>query len=197
MILIIDNYDSFVFNIARYVRELNFACQVIRNDAITVADIRDHFKPSHIIISPGPCTPREAGISVELVQMLGAATPILGICLGHQAIGTAYGGTIVRAEKPMHGMAAPVKHQGHPLFKGLSNPFIAGRYHSLVVDKIDLPNELAVIAESLDGEIMALAHKHYPVLGVQFHPESILTEDGYTLLNHFLHFKSPHAKPNC
>ncbi|HUL03516.1 MAG TPA: aminodeoxychorismate/anthranilate synthase component II [Gemmatimonadales bacterium] len=185
MILLIDNYDSFVFNLARYVRELGDECVVHRHDAITLDDIAA-WQPSHIIISPGPCTPSEAGISVDVVRRFGPTTPILGVCLGHQCIGAAYGAGIVRARRPMHGKASCIEHDGRGLFAGLPNPFRAGRYHSLVIGRADLPPQLHVTAIAEDGEIMAVAHARDPVVGVQFHPESVLTEHGYRMLDTFL-----------
>ncbi|HZH81188.1 MAG TPA: aminodeoxychorismate/anthranilate synthase component II [Gemmatimonadales bacterium] len=192
MILLIDNYDSFVYNLARYVRELGDETEVRRHDAITIDDI-DALRPSHIIISPGPCTPGEAGISTEVVRRFGPTIPILGVCLGHQCIGAAYGAGIVRAARPMHGKASRIHHDGRGLFAGLPNPFLAGRYHSLVVAREGLPAELRVTASAPDGEIMAVEHVRHPVLGVQFHPESVLTEYGYVLLDRFLHGVSPRA----
>lgn len=186
MILLIDNYDSFVYNLARYVRELGETPLVRRHDALGVNDIRA-LAPSHIIISPGPCSPKEAGISTETVRQLGADIPILGVCLGHQCIGAAYGGEIVRAGVPMHGKTSRIHHTGSGLFSGLPNPFEATRYHSLVIAPASMPSSLMVTATSEDGEIMAVQHAQYPVHGVQFHPESVLTEHGYRLLDHFLH----------
>jgi anthranilate synthase/aminodeoxychorismate synthase-like glutamine amidotransferase len=186
MILLIDNYDSFVYNLARYVRELGETPLVKRHDAITIDEI---FKlaPSHIIISPGPCAPKEAGISNDVVRQVGPTIPILGVCLGHQCIGEAYGGQILRAGAPMHGKTSRIHHYGTGLFEGLPNPFTATRYHSLVIAPSSLPEELRVTATSEDGEIMGVQHVEYPVHGVQFHPESVLTEHGYRLLDHFLH----------
>lgn len=186
MILLIDNYDSFVYNLARYVRELGETPLVKRHDAITAEEICA-LAPSHIIISPGPCSPGEAGISTEVVRRLGAATPILGVCLGHQCIGTAYGAAIVRAARPVHGKPSRVRHDGRGLFAGLPNPFQAARYHSLVIARAGLPAELRVTATAEDGEIMAVEHARHPVTGLQFHPESVLTEYGYVLLDRFLH----------
>jgi anthranilate synthase component 2 len=186
MILLIDNYDSFVYNLARYVRELGETPLVRRHDALTVEDVLD-LAPSHIIISPGPCSPREAGISTELVRRAGERIPILGVCLGHQCIGAAYGGVIARAGVPMHGKISRIHHEGAGIFSGLPSPFIATRYHSLVIAPGSIPAALRVTATSEDGEIMAVQHVTYPVYGVQFHPESVLTEHGYRLLDHFLH----------
>ncbi len=192
MILLIDNYDSFVYNLARYVRELGEQTVVRRHDATTYDEI-EALHPSHIIISPGPCTPGEAGISTEVVRRFGPTIPILGVCLGHQCIGAAYGAGIVRAARPMHGKASRIHHDGRGLFAGLPNPFLAGRYHSLVVAREGLPADLRVTASAPDGAIMAVEHVRHPVLGVQFHPESVLTEYGYVLLDRFLHGVSPRA----
>jgi anthranilate synthase/aminodeoxychorismate synthase-like glutamine amidotransferase len=186
MILLIDNYDSFVYNLARYVQELGEEPLVRRHDAIGVDEILE-LAPSHIIISPGPCSPNEAGISTEVVRRVGQRIPILGVCLGHQCIGAAYGGEIVRAGMPMHGKTARIHHAGTGLFAGLPNPFTATRYHSLVIAPASIPACLQVTATSEDGEIMAVQHAEHPVHGVQFHPESVLTEHGYRLLDHFLH----------
>ena len=186
MILLIDNYDSFVYNLARYVRELGDEPLVRRHDALGVEDIR-RLAPSHIIISPGPCSPNEAGISTEVVRELGPSIPMLGVCLGHQCIGAAYGGEIVRAGAPMHGKTSRIHHEGIGIFSGLPSPFIATRYHSLVIAPASVPSGLRVTATSEDGEIMAVQHVEHPVYGVQFHPESVLTEHGYRLLDHFLH----------
>lgn len=185
MIVVIDNYDSFVHNLARYVRELGWETEVVRCDALSVDEVAA-LAPSHIVISPGPCTPNEAGICVPLVRRLGPAIPILGVCLGHQCIGQAFGGQIVRARRPMHGKAARIAHDGAGLFAGLPNPLIATRYHSLVVEARDLPDSLIVTARSDEGEIMALRHREHPIVGLQFHPESVLTEHGYDLLRAFL-----------
>jgi anthranilate synthase component II len=191
MILLIDNYDSFVYNLARYVRELGDETEVRRHDAITCDDI-DALRPSRIIISPGPCTPGEAGISTDVVRRFGPTIPILGVCLGHQCIGAAYGAGIVRATRPVHGKASRIQHDGRGVFAGLPNPFLAGRYHSLVVARAGLPANLRVTATAPDGEIMAIEHVHHPVLGLQFHPESVLTEYGYVLLDRFLHGGASH-----
>jgi anthranilate synthase component 2 len=186
MILLIDNYDSFVYNLARYVRELGEEPVVRRHDALTAEDVLA-LAPSHVIISPGPCSPAEAGISTEVVRRVGARIPVLGVCLGHQCIGAAYGAEIVRAGRPMHGKTSRIFHQGTGLFAGLPNPFLATRYHSLVIAPASVPPELEVTATSEDGEIMAVRHVRHPVVGVQFHPESVLTEHGYRMLDHFLH----------
>jgi anthranilate synthase/aminodeoxychorismate synthase-like glutamine amidotransferase len=186
MILLIDNYDSFVYNLARYVRELGDEPLVRRHDAVTLDQIAE-LSPSHIIISPGPCSPDEAGISTDVVRRFGTRVPILGVCLGHQCIGAAYGGEIVRAGLPMHGKTSRIHHTGRGLFSGLPTPFTATRYHSLVIAPDSVPPTLDITATSEDGEIMAVQHGEYPVYGVQFHPESVLTEHGYRLLDHFLH----------
>jgi anthranilate synthase/aminodeoxychorismate synthase-like glutamine amidotransferase len=198
MILLIDNYDSFVYNLARYVRELGETPVVRRHDAIGVEEIFE-LGPSHIIISPGPCSPREAGISTDVVRRAGASIPILGVCLGHQCIGAAYGGEIVRAGAPMHGKISCIHHAGTGLFSGLPTPFSATRYHSLVIAPASVPPCLNVTATSEDGEIMAVQHTEHPVYGVQFHPESVLTEHGYRLLDHFLHGipSSPRTLPQA
>jgi len=185
VILLIDNYDSFVHNLARYVRELGGEPEVRRNDALSVAEVRS-LAPSHIIISPGPCTPAEAGISTEVVRELGGTIPILGVCLGHQCIGAAYGAAIVAARHPMHGKTSPILHDGTGLFTGLPSPFGAARYHSLVVAGDALPPVLRVTARSPDGDVMALRHVEHAVEGLQFHPESVLSEHGYAMLGAFL-----------
>jgi anthranilate synthase component 2 len=185
MILVIDNYDSFTYNIVQYLGELGADIQVVRNDEVTVEDILKK-KPDHILISPGPCSPKEAGISVEVIQKLAGKVPILGVCLGHQSIGYAFGGDVVRAKNLMHGKTSQIRHDGKGVFKGLPNPFTATRYHSLVIKKETLPKDLVVTATSEDGEIMGVRHKTLPVEGVQFHPESILTESGKALLKNFL-----------
>jgi anthranilate synthase/aminodeoxychorismate synthase-like glutamine amidotransferase len=185
MILMIDNYDSFTYNLVHYLAELGADVQVARNDALSIADI-EQMAPSHIVISPGPCTPNEAGISLAVIEAFAGKIPILGVCLGHQAIGQAFGGKIVRAQKLMHGKTSTITHTGEHVFRGLSNPFTATRYHSLVIDRASLPACLKITAESEDGEIMGIAHRSLPVFGVQFHPESILSEFGHLLLQNFL-----------
>lgn len=185
MILLIDNYDSFVHNLARYFAELGCETQVVRNDAVTVETI-EQISPRALVISPGPCTPQEAGISQDAIRRLGERVPILGVCLGHQAIAAALGGLVVRAAEPVHGRTALVHHRGRGLFAGLPNPFRATRYHSLIVDEATLPADLQVTARTSDGIPMALEHSRWPVFGVQFHPESILTEGGHLLLRNFL-----------
>ncbi len=185
MILLIDNFDSFVHNLARYVRELGEATEVRRSDALTMEAIRA-MAPSHIVVSPGPRTPREAGISIAVVAELGPRIPILGVCLGHQCVAAALGGRVVRAEHPRHGKTSPIHHSGAGLFAGLPSPFEATRYHSLVVAREGLPASLEVVAVTPDDEIMALKHRTWPVWGVQFHPESVLTEHGHALLSNFI-----------
>lgn len=186
MILIIDNYDSFTYNLAQYLGELGAELQVVRNDQVTVTDILA-MAPERIVISPGPCTPNEAGISLDVIKTLGETFPILGVCLGHQSIGQAYGGKVVRAAHVMHGKVSNIQHFGNDgLFEGISNPFEATRYHSLIVERESLPDCLEITAETDDGIIMAMRHKTHPVWGVQFHPESILTGEGKSILGNFL-----------
>ncbi|UQR61724.1 aminodeoxychorismate/anthranilate synthase component II [Bradyrhizobium sp. C-145] len=186
MIFIVDNYDSFVFNIARYFRELGEETQVVRNDAISFTDLVA-LQARAIVISPGPCTPMEAGISTTVVRELSGRVPILGICLGHQCIGSVFGGRVARARCPMHGRASHITHDGRGLFKELPSPLPVGRYHSLAVELEESDAQhLVVTARSIEGEIMALAHRHHPTYGVQFHPESVLTQQGHVLLMNFL-----------
>ena len=185
MLLMIDNYDSFTYNLVQYFGELGEDVRVYRNDQITVSEI-EKLKPDHIVISPGPCTPNEAGVSVETIQKLGSKFPILGVCLGHQSIGQAYGGKIVRAKQLMHGKTSMIKHENTGVFAGLPNPFEATRYHSLVIERSSMPKDLEVTAWTDDGEIMGVRHKTLPVEGVQFHPESILTQHGHDMLRNFL-----------
>jgi anthranilate synthase component 2 len=191
MILVIDNYDSFTFNLVQYLGELGAETMVHRNDEIRVEEIA-RLAPSAIVISPGPCAPAQAGISVPTVRRWGATIPILGVCLGHQAIGEAYGGRVIRAAKVMHGKISQVRHDGRELFAGLPNPMQVMRYHSLVVESSSLPNELTVLARAEDdpSEIHAVRHRQHPVWGVQFHPESIMTPDGKALLRNFLDLAS-------
>ena len=183
MILVIDNYDSFVHNVTRYLRELGAEAEVKRNDTLTPSAIDDDVKG--IVISPGPCTPHEAGISLDVVRKLSGRIPILGICLGHQCIGEAFGGKVMRAKRPMHGEASAIRHQGQGVLAGIPDGFNAGRYHSLIVE-LEGDEPLTVTARSEDGEIMGIAHKSHPTYGVQFHPESVLTEHGYDILRNFL-----------
>ena len=185
MILVVDNYDSFTYNLVQYLGELQQEIVVKRNDEITLDEIEE-LAPDHILISPGPCSPNEAGISLELIDRFKGVIPILGVCLGHQAIGQAFGGEVVRADRLMHGKTSPILHQGQGVFRGLPSPFTATRYHSLIVRRETLPEELEITAETAEGEIMGLRHKHYPVEGVQFHPESIITDHGLDMLRNFL-----------
>jgi anthranilate synthase/aminodeoxychorismate synthase-like glutamine amidotransferase len=184
-VLLIDNYDSFAHNLARYLRELDRPVEVVRNDARSLPEIAQ-LAPSHIVISPGPCDPNRAGISLEVVRRFAGELPILGVCLGHQCIGQAFGGRVVRAERVMHGKTSPVTHGGSGIFAGIPSPLRATRYHSLVVDPNSLPGDLEVTARSDEGTIMGLAHRRLPVVGVQFHPEAVLTEHGHRLLGNFL-----------
>jgi para-aminobenzoate synthetase component 2 len=185
VILLLDNYDSFTYNLAQYLGELGCTLEVHRNDRISVEEIARR-RPERIVISPGPCTPQEAGISVELIQKLAGKFPIFGVCLGHQAIGAAFGAKIIRAPKLFHGKTSEVKHNGKGIFRAVPNPLTATRYHSLIVERKSLPRELMITAETSDGVIMGLRHRKYPIDGVQFHPESVLTESGKTILRNFL-----------
>ncbi len=189
MILVIDNYDSFTFNLVQYLGELGAEMDVRRNDELTVDEI-EAMAPERIVISPGPCTPAEAGVSVDVIRRMGATTPILGVCRGHQSIGAAYGGDVVRAGRVMHGKTSPIRHSGEGIFRGVPNPLTVARYHSLVVEPSTLPESLEVVAwtdeEGWEGEIQALRHREHPVWGVQFHPESIASEHGRDLLRNFL-----------
>ena len=185
MLLILDNYDSFTYNLVQYFGELGVEMEIYRNDVISVDEVKAK-KPERICISPGPCTPNEAGISMDLIRELGATTPILGVCLGHQSIGQVYGGDVVRADRLMHGKTSPIHHSGASVFAGMPDPFEATRYHSLIVKRETLPDCLEITAWTEEGEIMGLMHKEHPVHGVQFHPESILTAHGHDLLRNFL-----------
>ena len=185
MILIIDNYDSFVFNLSRYITQLGSETVVVRNDAITVEDI-EYLHPSHIVISPGPCGPEDAGISLDIIRTFQGKIPILGICLGHQAIGYALGGKVTRAQRPMHGRASLIHHDNRGLFRDIPNPLHVARYHSLIVSDDGLPSDVDIHARSEEGEIMALSHSTLQLFGVQFHPESILTEYGYRIIENFI-----------
>ncbi len=185
MLLVIDNYDSFTYNLVQYFGELGVDLEVYRNDEITVEGIRER-APERICISPGPGTPNEAGISCEVVRALGPTTPILGVCLGHQCIGQVFGGEIVRADRLMHGKTSPILHRELSVFSGLPNPFEATRYHSLILKRETFPEALEITAETEEKEIMGLQHREYPIHGVQFHPESILTHEGKRLLGNFL-----------
>ncbi len=185
MLLVIDNYDSFTYNLVQYFGELGAELLVKRNDEITLAEI-EVLQPERICISPGPCTPKEAGISCEVIRTFGPRIPLLGVCLGHQAIGYVYGGDVVRAGRLMHGKTSPIQHDGKAIFAGLPNPFEATRYHSLLVKRETFPDALEIAAETAEGEIMGLRHREFPIHGVQFHPESILTLEGKRLLQNFL-----------
>ena len=185
MLLVIDNYDSFTYNLVQYLGEMGQEVRVVRNDEIVAAEI-GALAPSHIVISPGPCTPNEAGISLEVITHYAGKIPILGVCLGHQAIGQAFGGKVVRAARVMHGKTSPISHDGKGLFTGLPNPFEATRYHSLLIERSSVPDCLDVTAQTAENEIMAVRHKTLPVEGVQFHPESFLTTSGKDLLRNFI-----------
>jgi len=185
MIILLDNYDSFVYNLYQYIRELGVAVEVFRNDEITVSEVEVR-KPTHIVLSPGPCTPNEAGISVELVRAFAGKCPILGVCLGHQSIGQAFGGKVIRAKRPVHGKSSLIRHDGKGVYNGLVSPLAAARYHSLVVQDEGLPNILQAVSYSADGELMGIRHRRFTVEGVQFHPESILTGEGKRILANFL-----------
>jgi anthranilate synthase component 2 len=185
MLILIDNYDSFTYNLVHYLGELGAPCEVYRNDKITADEVLAA-KPQAIVLSPGPCTPNEAGICIDLIAKAGAKVPLLGVCLGHQAIGQVYGGRVVRAAEPMHGKLSTIHHTGQGVFKGLPSRFDVTRYHSLVVERASLPAELEITAETADGTIMGLQHRSHPVHAVQFHPESIASEHGHALLANFL-----------
>lgn len=189
MVFVLDNYDSFTYNLVQYLGEMGQEVVVRRNDQISVAEI-ETLRPSHILISPGPCTPQEAGISIELIRHFAGKVPVLGVCLGHQAIGAAFGGKVVRAAHLMHGKTSQVEHDGRTVFRGINSPMQATRYHSLIVSEDGLPGELEISAHTVEQNgtrvIMGLRHKHYPVEGVQFHPESVLTQNGRDLLGNFL-----------
>ncbi|WP_434756375.1 aminodeoxychorismate/anthranilate synthase component II [Paenibacillus amylolyticus] len=185
MILVIDNYDSFTYNLVQYLGELGETVEVRRNDEIDLAGI-EALAPNHILISPGPCTPNEAGISLAVIEKFKGSIPIFGVCLGHQAIGQAFGGNVIRADRMMHGKTSEMHHQGTSVFAGLPSPFTATRYHSLIVERSSLPDCLEITAETVEGEIMGLRHKTYAIEGVQFHPESIITDHGHHMLRNFL-----------
>ena len=185
MILVIDNYDSFTYNLVQYLGELGAEMRVFRNDEITVEQAVA-LNPEKVLVSPGPCTPKEAGISCDIIREFGSRLPLFGVCLGHQSIGDVYGGKVVRADRLMHGKTSPIIHEGESVFKGLPNPFDATRYHSLIVERESLPDCLKITAWTAEGEIMGVQHKEHPVHGVQFHPESILTLEGKKLLQNFL-----------
>ena len=185
MILMIDNYDSFTYNLVQYLGELGQVLKIFRNDAITISEIKK-LKPSRIVISPGPGNPKQAGVSTEIIKKLGSEIPILGVCLGHQCIGEAFGGKVVGAGRLMHGKTSQIYHSGMGIFKNIDNPFVATMYHSLLVERKSLPKTLEITAETREKEIMGLQHKKHPVYGVQFHPESILTQSGKEILKNFL-----------
>ncbi len=185
MLLLIDNYDSFTYNLYQYLAELGADIQVRRNNQVTLDEI-ESMEPDHIVVSPGPCTPNEAGLSCQVIETFGPRIPTLGVCLGHQAIGQVYGGHVIRAPEPMHGKTSLMHHQGRGVFRNLPAPFEANRYHSLIVERQSLPAALEITAETADGLIMGLRHCNYPVEGVQFHPESIMTPVGKDLLRNFL-----------
>jgi len=186
MLLVIDNYDSFTYNLVQYLGELGAEMKVVRNDEVSVDEIENELRPEKILISPGPGTPDSAGISLEVIERLAEKLPILGVCLGHQAIGQHFGGKVVRAPEPVHGKPVEVSHDGRTIFEGIDGNFTAGRYHSLIVERGSLPECLEISAESPDGLIMAMRHRRLPIEGVQFHPESILTEHGKVMLKNFL-----------
>jgi len=195
MLLMIDNYDSFTYNLVQYLRELGAEVVVHRNDRIGIEEIRA-LRPERIVLSPGPCSPAEAGICCDVIRAFGASTPLLGVCLGHQCIGAAYGGRIVRAGRLMHGKTSPIHHDGRGVFRGVPSPFEATRYHSLLIERETIPGCLAVSAQTLEGEIMGVRHRTHPVEGVQFHPESILTQAGKDLLANFLAgFRAEEGQP--
>jgi anthranilate synthase/aminodeoxychorismate synthase-like glutamine amidotransferase len=185
MVFVLDNYDSFTYNLVQYMGELGAEMTIRRNDELTVDEV-EALAPERILLSPGPCTPQEAGISIELIRRFAGRTPILGVCLGHQAIGAAFGGDVIRAPKLMHGKTSEVEHDGKTIFRGIATPMTCTRYHSLIVSEKNLPGELEISARTADGTIMGLRHRKYPVEGVQFHPESVLTDDGKQLIKNFL-----------
>jgi len=185
MLLLLDNYDSFTYNLAQYLGQMGEKLEVRRNDEITLEEI-ERMRPARVVISPGPCTPQEAGISIPLIKRFAGKIPILGVCLGHQAIGAAFGGRVVRAKKVMHGKTSEIHHDGRTIFRGLPQDFVATRYHSLIVERKSLPHALEISAETEDGTIMGLRHREMKVEGVQFHPESVLTTSGFQLLENFL-----------
>ncbi len=185
MILVLDNYDSFTYNLVQYLGELGADIVVKRNDEIDLAGI-DSLGPDHLLVSPGPCTPNEAGISCEAIRHMAGRIPVFGVCLGHQCLGQVYGGDVIRADRLMHGKTSPIRHRGEGVFQGLSSPFDATRYHSLLVKRATLPDDLIITADTEEGEIMGLQHRDLPVYGVQFHPESILTSQGMQMLKNFL-----------
>jgi anthranilate synthase/aminodeoxychorismate synthase-like glutamine amidotransferase len=185
MMLVIDNYDSFTYNLVQYLGEMAVEMRILRNDQVTLDQIRE-WQPERILISPGPCSPREAGMSNDIIRTFGPKIPVFGVCLGHQCIGHTFGAEVVVNDRMMHGKTSPIKHNGRDLFEGMPNPFNATRYHSLVIKRDTMPACLEITAETEEGEIMGVRHKHFPIWGVQFHPESILTENGRTILKNFL-----------
>jgi anthranilate synthase/aminodeoxychorismate synthase-like glutamine amidotransferase len=185
MLLVIDNYDSFTYNIVQYLGEMQVKLEIHRNDQISIDQIRE-LNPERILISPGPCSPRESGLSNEIIRSFSKEIPTLGVCLGHQCIGHVFGGNVIVNYRMMHGKTSPIRHNGKDLFAGMPNPFAATRYHSLVIERNTIPDVLEITAETEEGEIMGVKHKHYPIWGVQFHPESILTESGRMILSNFL-----------
>ncbi|MCX5836666.1 MAG: aminodeoxychorismate/anthranilate synthase component II [Deltaproteobacteria bacterium] len=185
MILMIDNYDSFTYNLVQYLGQFGREVLVRRNDEIALDEIND-LRPEALFLSPGPCSPKEAGVTVDVIRTFYRTIPVMGVCLGHQAIGYAFGGNVVRADRIMHGKTSPIHNDGKTIFKGLPNPFVAGRYHSLIVEKNSLPDCLEISAETVEGEIMGIRHRKYPVEGIQFHPESILTPNGKRIIKNFL-----------
>ena len=188
MVLVIDNYDSFTYNLVQYLGEMRVKMEIYRNDQVTVDQVRA-LQPERILISPGPCSPRESGLSNEIIRTFSTTTPTLGVCLGHQCIGHVFGGNVIVNYRMMHGKTSPIKHNGKDLFEGMPNPFAATRYHSLVIQRDSLPDCLEITAETDEGEIMGVKHKEFPIWGVQFHPESILTESGRMILQNFLKLK--------
>ena len=189
MVLVIDNYDSFTYNLVQYLGELGVAMQIHRNDQVTVDQVRA-LNPERILVSPGPCSPRESGLSNEIIRTFGAKVPVFGVCLGHQCIGHTFGADVVVNYRMMHGKTSPIRHNGRDLFEGMPNPFVATRYHSLVIRRDSMPACLEVTAESDEGEIMGVRHKELPIWGVQFHPESILTQEGRTIMKNFLKLRA-------
>jgi anthranilate synthase/aminodeoxychorismate synthase-like glutamine amidotransferase len=185
VLLVIDNYDSFTFNLVQYFGQLGVSMRVFRNDEISPAEA-ERLNPERVLISPGPCTPSDAGVSIDIIRTFAGKKPILGVCLGHQAMGQHFGGKVIRADRQMHGKLSPIKHRGTDIFQGLPSPFTATRYHSLLVERASFPACLEITAETAEGEIMGLRHKQFPVFGVQFHPESIATEGGMRILQNFL-----------
>ena len=188
MVLVIDNYDSFTYNLVQYLGEMQVEMQVHRNDQVSIKQIRE-LRPERILISPGPCSPKESGLSNEIIKTFGPTVPLLGVCLGHQCIGHTFGASVVVNYRMMHGKTSPIKHNGKDLFEGMPNPFLATRYHSLVIKRDTMPDFLEVTAETDEGEIMGIKHRELPIWGVQFHPESILTEHGREILRNFLRLK--------